>query len=184
MFAEKGYSGTSTKEIARKAGVAEGTIFRHYPTKKELLMAIITPTMIKMLAPVILKDLNKVLDKEFDHYEDFIREMIANRSEFLRKNRSTVRILIQEIPFHPELKEQFIEHVGNKVFNRYIEIIRHYQAKGQIIDMDPTTVLRFSASSIIGLFVVKYVFSPVDWNDEIETERTIELIKSALTPRG
>lgn len=33
-FAEKGYSATSTKEIAQKAGVAEGTIFRHYKTKR------------------------------------------------------------------------------------------------------------------------------------------------------
>lgn len=34
MFAEKGYAATSTSEIAKKAGVAEGTIFRHYKTKK------------------------------------------------------------------------------------------------------------------------------------------------------
>jgi AcrR family transcriptional regulator len=33
-FAEQGYSGTATSEIARRAGVAEGTIFRYYPTKK------------------------------------------------------------------------------------------------------------------------------------------------------
>lgn len=33
-FSEKGYAATSTSEIAKKAGVAEGTIFRHYKTKK------------------------------------------------------------------------------------------------------------------------------------------------------
>lgn len=33
-FAEKGYASTSTSEIAKNAGVAEGTIFRHYKTKK------------------------------------------------------------------------------------------------------------------------------------------------------
>lgn len=34
IFAEKGYAATSTSEIAKRAGVAEGTIFRHYKTKK------------------------------------------------------------------------------------------------------------------------------------------------------
>lgn len=34
IFAEKGYASTSTSEIAKRAGVAEGTIFRHYKTKK------------------------------------------------------------------------------------------------------------------------------------------------------
>ena len=66
-FAEKGYSATSTKEIAQKAGVAEGTIFRHYKTKKELLMSIVTPMMIKLMAPIIIKDINKVLNHVMKH---------------------------------------------------------------------------------------------------------------------
>src|SRR5690554_2141452 len=39
IFSEKGYAASSTSEIAQKAGVAEGTIFRHYKTKKDLLMS-------------------------------------------------------------------------------------------------------------------------------------------------
>lgn len=34
LFAEKGYAGTSTSEIANKAEVAEGTIFKHFKSKK------------------------------------------------------------------------------------------------------------------------------------------------------
>ncbi len=33
-FAENGYAATATNTIARRAGVAEGTIFRHFETKK------------------------------------------------------------------------------------------------------------------------------------------------------
>lgn len=40
IFAEKGYSATTTSVIAKKAGVGEGTIFHHYKTKKDLLLAI------------------------------------------------------------------------------------------------------------------------------------------------
>src|SRR6476620_2907898 len=103
MFAEKGFAATSTNEIAKKAGVAEGTIFRHYKTKKDLLLSIVTPMMVKMLGPIILKDLNKVLDKDFEHFEDFLRAMIKNRQEFLEKNLKVIQIFIQEIPFHHEL---------------------------------------------------------------------------------
>ncbi|MFE3002163.1 TetR/AcrR family transcriptional regulator [Nocardia sp. NPDC059246] len=38
-FAEKGYDGATTKEIARRAGVAEPTMFRIYPTKEKLYEA-------------------------------------------------------------------------------------------------------------------------------------------------
>ena len=84
-FAEKGFSATSTSEIAQKAGVAEGTIFRHYKTKKDLLMSIVTPMMIKLMAPIIIKDINKVLNHDHETFEDFVRAMIENRKEFLEK---------------------------------------------------------------------------------------------------
>lgn len=34
IFSDKGYSAAATSEIAQKAGVAEGTIFRYYKTKR------------------------------------------------------------------------------------------------------------------------------------------------------
>ncbi len=48
-FAQKGFAATSTSEIAKKAGVSEGTIYRHYKTKKDLLMSIITPTITRLM---------------------------------------------------------------------------------------------------------------------------------------
>jgi AcrR family transcriptional regulator len=41
LFAEKGFSGTTTREIAEKAGVNEALIFRYFSTKRDLYSAII-----------------------------------------------------------------------------------------------------------------------------------------------
>jgi AcrR family transcriptional regulator len=38
-FAEQG-TGVSTAEIAQRAGIAKGTVFRHFPTKEDLIAAI------------------------------------------------------------------------------------------------------------------------------------------------
>src|SRR2546428_1502456 len=37
LFTARGYETTTTAEIARKAGVAEGTIYRHFQSKQHLL---------------------------------------------------------------------------------------------------------------------------------------------------
>ncbi|WP_259651195.1 MULTISPECIES: TetR/AcrR family transcriptional regulator [Shewanella] len=37
LFVEQGFHGTSTASIARKSGVATGTLFHHFPTKEALL---------------------------------------------------------------------------------------------------------------------------------------------------
>src|SRR5947208_15480181 len=39
VFAERGYHGTSTEEIARRAGVSQPYIFRLFGTKKALFLA-------------------------------------------------------------------------------------------------------------------------------------------------
>ena len=39
VFAERGYARATTKEIAKAAGVAEGTIYRHFSDKKDLFQA-------------------------------------------------------------------------------------------------------------------------------------------------
>jgi AcrR family transcriptional regulator len=44
LFLEKGIQAT-TAEVARKAGIAEGSIFKRFPTKHELFMAAMAPTL-------------------------------------------------------------------------------------------------------------------------------------------
>ena len=41
LFSAKGFDGTTTREIARAAGVSEAIIFRHFATKEDLYAAII-----------------------------------------------------------------------------------------------------------------------------------------------
>ena len=42
VFAERGYDGATTAEICRRAGIGSGTFFHYFPTKMELLLAILT----------------------------------------------------------------------------------------------------------------------------------------------
>lgn len=42
LFARFGYNGASTREIAAAAGVNEVTIYRHYPRKRDLYLAVLS----------------------------------------------------------------------------------------------------------------------------------------------
>lgn len=182
LFAEKGYAATSTNEIAKKAGVAEGTIFRHYKSKKDLLLTVVSPMMIKLIGPQVKKDINKVLDNDFETFQDFIRAMIVNRIDFVKKNLPLLRIVIQELPFHEELKKQAVEHIGKDIFEKIRKTVEHFQEKGQIRDLHPDTIIRVVGPSIFAYIISRYaIFPEATWEDEeTEVERIIEVITNGI----
>ena len=182
VFSEKGYAAAATSEIAQKAGVAEGTIFRYYKTKKDLLLSIIGPTMSRMLAPFVLRNFNGVLDVPYDSFEEFLRSFIVNRLEFARRNFKMLKILIQEIPFQPLLREQFAENILSKVLERVIEIVEHFKSKGEVIELPTPAILRFTISSIGGYLLNRLLLQPEkDWNDEEEINLTIRFIMHGIS---
>jgi len=52
LFAEKGYSHTTTAEIAREAGVAEGTLYHHFGSKDGIFLTLFDETMEGYLAGI------------------------------------------------------------------------------------------------------------------------------------
>lgn len=185
MFAQKGFAASSTSEIAQRAGVAEGTIFRHYKTKKELLLSIVAPVMAKLVAPFVLRDFYKVLDNSYDSFDQLLRAIIENRIEFLERNMQVLKIFIQEIPFHPDLQEQFQKLILSQVLEKFSVNITKFQQNGAIVNWSPNTVIRLVASSILG-YVLSRTFSggraDNNWNDEKEREATITYIMKGLAP--
>ncbi len=52
LFAEKGFAATRSEEVAARAGVAKGTLYLYYPSKEELLKAVITQHLSGEIAAV------------------------------------------------------------------------------------------------------------------------------------
>jgi len=119
IFAKKGYNGSTTAEIARAAGVAEGTIFRHFATKKDLLIAVLEPKVLNGLIQ---------LDKEHgdDTPIDFFRRFLMNRLELLNENDSLVRFMFAEAQYHVEVREALFKGI----LGQGISIIRPWFDKG------------------------------------------------------
>jgi AcrR family transcriptional regulator len=53
VFAEKGFHGTRTRELAQRAGVSEALVFRHFPTKEALIRAILDRLGFEDLVPFL-----------------------------------------------------------------------------------------------------------------------------------
>jgi AcrR family transcriptional regulator len=182
MFAEKGYASTSTSEIAKRAGVAEGTIFRHYKTKKDLLISIVSPVMTKVIVPFFARNIVKdIFDQKYQSYEDFIRALIWNRYEFAKTYLPIIKIIIQEMAFHPEIKETYQMVFQQHVWPKFLEIVKYFQRKGELVELPSETIIRFTMTTIIGFFMTRFIIAPEqNWDDEKEIEHTVQLLMNGL----
>lgn len=119
IFTEKGYNGSTTAEIARTAGVAEGTIFRHFATKKELLIAVLKP---KLLDGIIY------LDKQHKEASpvDFFRCFLKNRMELIKENDGLFRFMFAEAQYHSEVKEALFK----VIFEQGVSIVKPWYEMG------------------------------------------------------
>lgn len=89
LFAQKGFTSTTTSEIAKNAGVAEGTIFHHYKSKDNILITILRQIVDDYLYGIELSvkgcESGIISIKSiFIFYFDFIKK---RENEFLILNR-------------------------------------------------------------------------------------------------
>lgn len=184
LISEKGYESVSTAEIAQKAGVAEGTIFRQYKTKKHLLNAIAIPSFMKILAPELFKNFTDgVVDREYLSIEDFIKFLVEDRYIFMKNNLPLVKIIVQEIIVQEHLREEmkllFMKY-SYDALNKQIDSLKK---RGEIVDLPNMSIFRLLVTNIMGYFIPRFILFPnSNWDDEKEKGITIQSIIKILKP--
>ncbi|MEO3817524.1 TetR/AcrR family transcriptional regulator [Plantactinospora sp. B24E8] len=162
VFAEQGSSG-STEEVARRAGVAIGTVFRHFPTKDDLLAAIM-----KNLLEQLVAEAGALSDSEprtalFTFFTRIVEQAAARKAVVDLLAQTGVEIMI------PELVTVFTGAVD--------DMLRQAQTAGTV---DPEVhlpeVMALLASTSQGAL-------HGGWDAELR-RRTLDIVFAGLTPRA
>ncbi|SDW11027.1 transcriptional regulator, TetR family [Marininema mesophilum] len=157
IFAEKGFEGASTSSIAKEAGVAEATIFKHYKTKKGLLLYLVIPALSRVVVPYILKPVVKILEKE-QSLSEIIPELYADRLQLVENNWRKIQIILVESLYQPEIREAVQNHVATKIFGEVVERVEEWQKEGRIRNDLPAHVVARSIISMgFGFIVTKNI---------------------------
>lgn len=143
LFSRRGYEGTTTKDLAQAAGVAEGTIFRHFPNKKSILVEVATAGWVEILTD-LLTELS-----EMANYKA-VGQVMRRRMLHLRENVDLMRVCFLEAQFHPDLREQIQEKVISKMTEVAEAFFQTAMERGVYRPMNP----RIVAQVFLGMFAV------------------------------
>lgn len=143
LFARRGYDGTTTRELAQAAGVAEGTIFRHFENKKAILVEVATQGWIEILTD-LLTELS-----EMGSYKA-VAQVMRRRMLNLHQNADLLRVCFMEAQFHPDLRDQIQSEVIIKMTDVAEAFFQTAMDQGIYRPMNP----RIVAQVFLGMFTV------------------------------
>lgn len=143
LFAAKGFNGTTTKEIAKAAGVSEALVFKYFPTKRALYAAILAEK-----AP--LSELLNAIEKAARKRDDpRVFTLIAGYRIRPGADPTMLRLLLFSALEGHELADMFFGN-QHRVFYDYLAgYIRTRIDEGAFRPLDPL----LAARAFIGMVV-------------------------------
>jgi AcrR family transcriptional regulator len=148
VFADKGFHPTTIKDVARAAGLADGTIYIYFENKPALLLGIMDRLTTAALQNVDTTSLAAMDLPQFIHA--YIQHPLT---VFESSNVELFKVVVSEILVNQEMRERYYQQVLAPTINVGEQFFRQWAAQH---DLDPrhTTLLMHAISSmIIGLIV-------------------------------
>jgi AcrR family transcriptional regulator len=129
-FLEKGFAATRVEDIARRAGVAKGTIYLNFEDKEALFAAIVE----QEIRPKVETALTGPLPDE-TLYSYAERVVVPRIGELVRSRRAAIiRLLIGEAGRFPKLAEHYFRLVVEPGLTGVRALVREAKKRGELND--------------------------------------------------
>ena len=137
LFAEKGFRGTTTRELASAVGVSEPVLYQHFETKRDLYRAII-----QRKAQAGEERIKAKLGPYFEQADDiaFFTKLAEMIIEWHTEDPDYIRILLYSALEGHELSELFHECQCSSFLNQVTDYIRRRIDAGAFRAIDPGAI--------------------------------------------
>jgi AcrR family transcriptional regulator len=149
VFAEKGFHRATIKDIARVAGIADGTLYTYFPSKTDVLLGILN-----CLNESTEREQQFALDGEQD-VRSFFLAYLRQRMSLLWPNAEVFQAVLPEMLVNAELRDLYFQRVLAPTF----KIAEHYfnaqSQEGQLRKIDIPLAVRAIAGMLFGLLMIQ-----------------------------
>lgn len=160
LFSQRGFGGTTTREIANAAGVSEAIIFRHFATKQELYKAILDYQM------CVGGEANKLCEiaETFEQKDDYavFYQLAVDALQHHQENEQFMRLLFYSALEGHELSQMFFEGFVAEMYDTLGSYIAERQKDGVFRrSFEPRVAVR----AFIGM-LIHHSLNKILWDKE------------------
>jgi AcrR family transcriptional regulator len=147
VFSRRGYHGATIRQIARRAGLAEGTVYLYFPSKRDVLVASWEHVALSTIVPL----LDRAAAIEDD--EAFLTALVTNRLDVLRRHAAFFRLVLQQADVDPALHKALQERI-QAIKTLVGGYLRQRIGRGAFRRVSVPVVMRAVAGMMMGIALI------------------------------
>lgn len=178
VFSEMGFDGATVAEVARRAGIVEGNIYRYVKSKRELLAHVISGWYSRK---------NAELDFELRHIasvQSRLRFLIAAHLRALRDSPGLMRLIIREL----RASDTEFRTIVGKLNQQYAWHMRHAiemgVASGEFVRDTPVRLVRDMIFGGIEHHATRYLMGEGSLDVETTADQILALVLQGIRTSG
>jgi AcrR family transcriptional regulator len=168
LFAEHGFSDAITQVLADRLQIGKGTLYRHFPSKRDLFLAATDRVMIK---------LNERVEASIAGVDDGLERVaraIAAYLAFFAQNPQFVELLIQErANFKDRKRPTYFEH-RERTVQRWRQLYRELIVEGRVRPMPVEQITEVISGAIYGTMFINY-FTGQAKPSEVQAQEIVDV---------
>jgi TetR/AcrR family fatty acid metabolism transcriptional regulator len=135
VFSEHGFEGASISEIAHLAGMAEGSIYKHFLNKRDLLFQVMRAFYERIIADVEAETLRR------NGTHERLTYVVRRQLEVFAEDRGLCRLFIREIRTADDYYDSLVHDLNRRYTAIVVKVIKAGIAAGEVRrDVDPRLV--------------------------------------------
>ena len=169
QFAERGYAGTRTAEIARAAKVTERTLFKYFPDKQTLLERVVEPAIAAAATPPPAGEAP---------FAAWFETLLRQRLAAAEARPHALRVVLVELLTRAESRRRFAPLWKRELWGGLVKAVARFQARGELrADLDAEALARMVLSLALGYLLSRTLVAPaLAWDDAREISRLLEVL--------
>lgn len=181
LFAAKGFEATTTADIADKAGVSQGTVYKRFKTKEQLLQAVVHPLFSKTIPRAAQEFADDISRFEYSSLADFLKPTLKNRLKFATENKQILKILFMQAVNDPQLLAELVAPVKDVLTTTIPKVIDNLKQQHLLVDWETGRILEYVLSIGAGFGAQMILFDRQFDIDQV-LDQAVEFLVKGLSP--
>jgi AcrR family transcriptional regulator len=169
VFAERGFHRTTVHDVAKAAGVADGTIYNYFENKTALLLGILDRLNEAERRAIEVAHAQATDLRTFTH-RYFQNHLLV----FANQNQDLLRVVLSEVLVNAELRERYIQQIVAPTFVVIMQQLAPLAEQSRLRSGSLQLTLQLMSSMLLGLLMARMF-------DEQSAQSTWEQLPDVLT---